>query len=155
MKVILKSWDKLACEKEAKKYKTRTHFVKGCASAYNAARINGWLDEVCSHMTSKQKPHGYWTKERCHLEALKYKTLSQFNKGSTSAFQKAKRCNWLDDICGHMRKMPRPHGYWNKERCQEEALKFTSRSMFNRESNSAYSSALRNGWLDDLCNHMN
>ncbi|HIF9072491.1 TPA: GIY-YIG nuclease family protein [Photobacterium damselae] len=102
MDVVLKSWDKQACQEEAKKYLTRTQFNKGCGSAYNSARNNGWLDEICTHMSSNQKPHGYWTKERCQGEAKKYLTKSKFNKGCISAFQKAKRCGWLEEICAHM-----------------------------------------------------
>ena len=32
------------CLDETKKYKSRSEFKKGCASAYNASRKNGWLD---------------------------------------------------------------------------------------------------------------
>jgi len=34
---------------------------------------------------SKRKHAGYWTKENCMLESLKYKTRSKFYKGSVSA----------------------------------------------------------------------
>ncbi|MCK9415689.1 hypothetical protein M0Q97_03400 [Candidatus Dojkabacteria bacterium] len=45
--------------------------------------------------------------------------------------------------------------YWTKERCQEEALKYSSRSEFERKSGSAYIASLRNKWIDEVCNHMN
>ena len=47
-----------------------------------------------------------------------------------------------------------PSGYWTIDKVKEEALKFNKRSDFKNLSSSAYSTALRNGWLDDVCLHM-
>ena len=55
---------------------------------------NGWLDELCPHMKTK-KPNGYWTKERCAEEALKYETKSEFQKNSGGAYRAALKHNWL------------------------------------------------------------
>jgi len=43
-------WTKEKCIKEAKNYKKRTKFARESNSAYNSARNNKWLDEVCFHM---------------------------------------------------------------------------------------------------------
>lgn len=50
-----------------------------------------------------RKPMGYWTKEKCHKEALKYNTRGEFNEKSKGAYLFAYRNNWLDDICSHMK----------------------------------------------------
>ena len=34
--------------------------------------MGGW-DDICSHMIEILKPRGYWTKENCQKESLKYK----------------------------------------------------------------------------------
>lgn len=39
--------------------------------------------------------------------------------------------------------------YWTKERCYEEAKKYTNREQFNKSSSAAYHSALNHSWLDD------
>ena len=52
-----------------------------------------------------------------------------------------------------MRTIKNPNGYWTKERCQETALKYYIRKEF-RENEYAYQTALKNGWLDDICYHM-
>lgn len=151
-------WTKERCHEEALMYQVRTNFAKG-STAYKAAQKNGWIDDICSHMTSIQKPNGYWTLERCQAEALKYRTKTDFANGS-KAYQRAHRNGWLDQICSHMIKGKRqvtsdkkPSGYWTKEKCQEEALKYSTRSNFKRDSTS-YKAAQRNGWLDDICSHM-
>lgn len=46
------------------------------------------------------------------------------------------------------------HSYWIKDRCQKEALKYNTRTEFNQSSMGAYLSAQRNGWLDEICQHM-
>lgn len=43
--------------------------------------------------------------------------------------------------------------FWTFEKCKEEALKYKHRSVFKAKSK-AYSSAMKNKWLDDICNHM-
>ncbi len=43
---------------------------------------------------------------------------------------------------------------WTKEKCQEEALKYSSRSEFSRGNGSAYAASNRNKWLDIICSHM-
>lgn len=48
----------------------------------------------------------------------------------------------------------RDKGYWNLERVRKEALKYANRNEFNKNSKSAYLSAYRNGWLDEVCSHM-
>jgi predicted GIY-YIG superfamily endonuclease len=45
-------------------------------------------------------------------------------------------------------------GYWNKENCTQEAFKYKIRSDFFKNSNGAYCSALKNKWLDEICEHM-
>lgn len=53
------------------------------------------------------------------------------------------------------KKIKLPFGYWNdKERCRAEAIKYTSRSLFIRNSVSAYNSAYKHNWLNDICSHM-
>ena len=43
---------------------------------------------------------------------------------------------------------------WNKQRCIEEALKYKTRGDFRKYSGSAYQISCRNGWLDEICSHM-
>jgi predicted GIY-YIG superfamily endonuclease len=43
---------------------------------------------------------------------------------------------------------------WTIDRVKEEALKYTKRNDFRQKSPSAYISAQRNNWLNDICSHM-
>ena len=44
--------------------------------------------------------------------------------------------------------------YWTKEKCQEVALLCKYRNEFNNKYKSAYVISSRNGWLSEICNHM-
>ena len=43
---------------------------------------------------------------------------------------------------------------WTYEKCKEEALKYDNKTEFQNMSGSAYNSVRKNGWFDDVCNHM-
>jgi hypothetical protein len=45
--------------------------------------------------------------------------------------------------------------YWTKEKCAEEALKYKNRKEFQIHNKGSYLTALRKGWLEDICKHMN
>ena len=101
-----------------------------------------------------RKVRGYWTIDKVREEALKFNKRSDFKEKSINAFSAGKRNGWLDDVCCNMILGKMPSGYWTIDKVKEEALKFNKRSDFKNLSSSAYSTALRNGWLDDVCLHM-
>ena len=76
---------------EAKKYTTKTEFRKNAYPAYNAAKKNGYLEEITWPINPKSKnkiklnnrhPKGYWkNRENMMREAKKYATKEEFKKG--------------------------------------------------------------------------
>jgi predicted GIY-YIG superfamily endonuclease len=96
-----------------------------------------------------------WTKDECGKEALKYQNRNEFVKNNRKAYRASERYGWLDEICSHM---VSPYilkiNYWTKEKCTEEALKYSGRKEFQLNSKVAYNKAIKNGWLDEICSHM-
>jgi predicted GIY-YIG superfamily endonuclease len=152
--IPIRFWTKERCLEEALNYKTRDEFKKKSNRAYRAACRMNIMTEICTHMIEILKPSGYWTKERCAEEALKYKTKSEFHKKSSGAAISSKRNGWFNEISSHMISKQKPRNYWTKERCAEEALKYTGRAIFQNGSAAAYNKALRRKWLNDICGHM-
>jgi len=143
-------WTKEKCIKEANNYKKRTKFAKGSNSAYNSARNNGWLDEICAHMDKvDKKPKGYWTKERCGEEVLKYRSKKELYNKKPGVYMSMFKNGWLDELCPHM-KTKMQNGYWTIERCRDEANKFETRGDFQKNSGSAYRASLNNGWINNF-----
>jgi len=102
----------------------------------------------------KRKPKGYWTKEKCHEEALKYKNRTDFNKNNQHVYCISLHNNWLNEICLHMISYQKSKGYWTKEKCHEEALKYKSRKEFKSNCSTAFHTSYKNNWMDEMCSHM-
>lgn len=102
----LKDWNKVwtfdKCLNEALKYKNRSEFVKHSSSAYHRAILDGFLDQICTHMTSRWKPYRYWSFKQCQKEALKYKTKVQFKTNNSSAYSLCQKRGWIPRVCSHM-----------------------------------------------------
>jgi predicted GIY-YIG superfamily endonuclease len=91
-------WTKERCKEESLKYHIRSQFQTNSQSAYRSAQKNKWLDDICSHMKLLRKPKNYWTKERCKIEASKYKNKNQFQKNICGAYMKSYICGWLNEF---------------------------------------------------------
>lgn len=142
------------CRKEAASCTYKTEFQRKFPAAYKIALKNGWLTEITKHFKEVVKPVGFWTKEACLNEALKYKTRSEFQNKSRSAYASAQRNGWLRDMYKHMDTKYKEDGYWGIEECRREALKYKSRTEFSIKSGGAYNAAKKNGWLNDICAHL-
>lgn len=44
--------------------------------------------------------------------------------------------------------------FWNKEKSQKEASKYKNKKAFSLQSQGAYRFALKNGFLEEICSHM-
>jgi hypothetical protein len=103
----------------------------------------------------ERKPYGYWTKEKCKEESLKYSNRKEFKMLSKSAYaivQSKKSHRVLNISLGGG--LGGYKFFWTRERCQEEALKYNNISDFKKFSISSYNVSLKNYWLDELCEHM-
>ena len=143
-------WTKKKCQEEALNYETRTKFKKGNGSAYSSSLKNNWMVDICGHMLCGRKPNGYWTKERCKEEALKYIKLKTFKKEKDNIYQIIHKNGWFNDICSHMEKLKKPNNYWNYDTCKSEARKYNNRSLFSKLCGTAYNISRKNNWLDEF-----
>jgi predicted GIY-YIG superfamily endonuclease len=96
-------WTKMRCIKDAKKYKTTKEWSANSVSAYSIAKKNKWLNECRKHMIILRLPNGYWTKNRCMIEAKKYKTRIEWQKFDSRSYSPALKNNWLNECCKHMK----------------------------------------------------
>lgn len=150
-----KKWVKEECAAIALKYNQRSEFRKNDWKAYDAASHRGWLNEICGHMP-KPTPPRIWAKEVCATIAKKYNRRCKMIKNDCRAYNAARKYGWLDEICCHMKPVKKhvEHFFWTKERCQERALLYGHRVDFKNGDGSAYTTAVRCGWLDEVCSHM-
>lgn len=52
------------------------------------------------------------------------------------------------------RSLYKPRGYWTLERCAQEAIKYQSKSEWERNSRSSYQAAINSNWMSKCCEHM-
>lgn len=98
----------------------------------------------------------FWNKEECIDAANQCKTKSEFIERFRGAYSSALKNNWLYDICMHMVSSQKPKGFWNdKNNCIVEAVKYGSRSEFEKHSYQAYYVSKKNNWLNEFYNKNN
>jgi predicted GIY-YIG superfamily endonuclease len=146
-------WTKEKCQEEALKYDNKSDFKKNSNGAYKISfKYN--IDEICSHMKIIHHKPGYWTKEKCNEISLKYNNKKDFREKDPGVYSQALEQGFYDEICSHMIQIIKPKYYWTKERCQEEALKYDNRVDFQKYSSTAYNNCYKNKWLNEFCSHM-
>lgn len=136
----------------ARGYNDLTLFRKEHRQPYFAIVRRGKVDELCGHM-KRNKPETY-TEEELRSIARKYKTRDEFHKKDGGAYLAAYRRGILDDVCCQMDELRRPKGFYSKSYCHVIALGYKTRSDFQQGNRSAYNRAFSEGWLDDICGHM-
>lgn len=88
-------------------------------------------------------------------EKSKYKSVNEWRKAEPRAYDKAKRMGMIDKIRDHFGWNNRkPDGYWTKERCLEDARKYSNPTEWNKNSPSARDAAGNKGWYEECIAHM-
>ena len=146
-------WTYKKCEEVALSCKSLKDFRTQYERAYIVSRKNNWICKICSHMVKSERMVR-WTKQNCFDEALKYFNRNDFFYASPRAYEVLRKNGWLDIACNHMKKPYEDTFKWNKEKCKALALKYQYRLEFQNGDKKAYESAKHNGWLDDICQHM-
>jgi len=94
---------------------------------------------------------GKWNKKKCIEESKKYSSRVDFFINSNSAYQKALKQGWLDEMTWLSNTHKHPRGYWmNKENVINESKKYCSKIDFQNNNTSAYQAALKNGWIEEM-----
>ena len=147
--------NKQICHQAALNCLTRTEFRKKYSAAYKNCLKNGWLNDVCKHLRSKQCPRGYWHNiDNCRQAALSCKTMKEFREKFSGAYHVCYEKGWLQEVCSDLRVLRDIHKWAKKDDIINEARKYGTRSEFNKKNGSAYQAAIRMGILDEACNHM-
>jgi predicted GIY-YIG superfamily endonuclease len=97
-------------------------------------------------MSSKRKPNGYWTKEKCQEVALLCNRKCDFEKKYKSAYTKSLNNGWIDEICYHMN--------ITKEKCFKIASEYEYKTDFIRDNWNIYYVCCKNDWLYDVCKNL-
>lgn len=115
-------------------------------------RDNGYTiinQKACGSIGSMAK--GKWSRNKCFEESKKYNSRADFFNNSSSAYQKALKEGWLDEMTWLSNTHRYTRGYWkNKEHVMEEAKKYASKKEFEENSHSAFLAAHRYGFIKEM-----
>jgi predicted GIY-YIG superfamily endonuclease len=153
-KIVNMNWTKEKCISVAKKCKSRSDFKKSFSGAWDSAWKNDWLNEVYKYLKNPDNMSIKWTKEKCKSICNNYNSLGDFRKKEPKVYDAVLNKKWLNELCSHMIRKLKPNGYWTKEKCLEESLKYNTKTNWIKHSISSYSAAHRNNWIDYCSSHM-
>ena len=145
-------WTFEKCQQEALKYHTKKEFSTFSRKSYQAAMRNKWMIKITTHMVEYTKSKGYWNKETCLLESLKYDNVKDFMKCSITAYHVSSKNNWLEEFFINHKRRKKSITF---DDCEKEALKYENKKDFIKNSWSIYVVSSKNKWLNDICLHMN
>lgn len=153
--MVAQVWTKEACLLAARDFEARTDFLKALPGAYSAAHRNGWLDEVCQHMPRRISGRPWkWSDENIASVTSSYMEFTDFRVEQSRLFAVLCQSGRVEEFCGHMRRTRNANNYWTKDRCALVAQECATRSDLMKRFSAAYDAAHKNGWLDDICAHM-
>lgn len=106
-------------------------------------------------MQGVRKQRNYWNKENVFNESHKYTSRSEFRKGSYQAYWVALKNGWLNDM-GWLLPKKKNDGFWKiKENVILESKKYKSISLFKKECNGGWASAIKNNWINEIREYYN
>jgi len=148
-------WNKERVAAEAKKYKTRTDFMNGNSAAYSKAKDMNWVDDVCTHMTSSQKPRGYWTYENCMTEAKRWVSRSQFERGANGAWAASIKYGLAGEI-PHASGFSYKIKYWSRSAVLKEISEkcIYGRTDWYNKSKNSYAYAAKHSLIEDIAKEL-
>ena len=94
-----------------------------------------------------------WTKEKIIQSAKKFNHKMKWKESEPGAYASARKKKILNEVTSHM-KILNPKGKWTRKTVISDALKYSSRSQWMKQSSGAYESAKNNGWFDNAVKHM-
>lgn len=153
-------WTYDACKEVAVNCHSLSEFKRTNGAAYEASRLNGWLKDytwfadtselISTKLKEVRDKDRIWTYEKCYELALGCKTSSEFQSKSSRAYAASKEYGWFDDytwfVSGFSLIEPVK---WAKDVCREIALSCKTKTEFKNKNASAYTSARKNGWLEE------
>lgn len=132
----------------SKRYDSVYDFKMGNPSAYAVIIRKGLLDELCGHMTRREK---FWTDEELAEVALKYDSIKEFSKKESAAYDRILKRGLLEKLCSHMK---REVNRYSEEELAAVAAKYTTYKELIEKDLWAYKAMRNRGLLDKLCGHL-
>jgi len=147
-------WTESLLLAKAKEFKTRTEFCRKASGAYEAAKRLDVFDKICTHMPKRKVIKSTWNITSVTKLIQQYEYIDDFRIKERKALKYIYRnkLNHLLDLIPS--KKVKPSHWQDITNLKNEALKYTTRGEFCKNSAGAYSAATNLGVLGEVCTHM-
>jgi len=151
---------KEACAAEVMKWTSFKEFRKNMRQCYHSINEHGWADELFAHFLDKgkykknRKPLGYWTKEKCIERAKLYSSSKELKKADRGCHHTILDNGWEDVCFAHMKYRRHRTSCFTKEHLNAIAKKYATFPELRKGDTAAFDAMQRNGWVEELCQHM-
>jgi hypothetical protein len=142
-------WTKELVVARSKPFDTRSDFQNAEASAYQAARKNGWVEDACAHMVAPPRRH--WSEEELTEALAACYSITELMETNPQAYTAARRRGIFEKAGAHLTRKLRT---LTDVDIVEIAKTYETRKAFERDDSSAYVLARGRGILEECCAHM-
>jgi len=120
----------------------------------NKYKENGWIILNKNITGSLGASNLIYTKEKCKeiIDTCVY--LSDLYSTHGRVILICKENDWFLTEIDNLIKIKKSNNHWNKKNCSEISKSFCDIKDFIEKESSAYRSALKNGWLEEITSHM-
>lgn len=144
-------WTKSRVFEVSHNYTNKKAFESKDKTAYWWANRMGWIKQM---IWLKPLPLGHiseWTRKRIIEESKKYTSKSEFALNSPTAYMHAIKDKSIFSDMPWLVERKKANGFWKiKSNVMTEGRKYNSRTAFAKGSYSAWKSAKKNGWIDEM-----
>lgn len=137
----------------AKKYSSKSSWMKSSSGAYESAKRNEWFKEAVKHM-SKPLIKSKWTKSSITKIAKKIKYKKDFHSSFPGAYEAAKKNGWFTEITSHMENKRLLPIKWDKKNVIKDAKIYVKKSEWKKMSPGAVAASKRGNYYDEATSHM-
>jgi hypothetical protein len=123
--------------------------IKSINSSFKPKKRTLTIEEL-----GKIRSLGTISKDSVLASAVQFQTIRDWREADDGAYNKALKMNWLDEATSHMQRLIVKANHWTKSNVIESAKPFKTQTAWKNEFGGAWAKAVRNGWIQDACAHM-
>jgi hypothetical protein len=153
-------WTPELLVEEAKKYKTRSQWLKNHASSYNISiKMPEIFAKCVEHMTYHGRFGDTKTLRKYTYEDVveiysKYTRIKDLFDNDRKIYNAAIRNGWHKELSKDMERYVTENSIWTFDKVKDEALKYNSIKEFKEGNRNAYFKAVYSKWLLEIIGHM-
>lgn len=150
---IVRKWTYEKCWDAVKECNSYKDFDEKYSGAKCYAVHHGFINEIRKYFNVDDS-RGYkkWTYEKCIDKINECNSITDYQEKYPGAYEYLRKRNKLYILRENYKLLQRDK--WTFNEALNEALKYKTKKEFNENASGCYQVCYKNGWLNDVCKHM-